>query len=112
MADDLDQHPEDEVIQSEAERFLFAEFTIGADVEDFLRTETGRYLQGVAQQEIGEAIRTFLNSNPRRSADQVAQAHASATQARQAFQWMLEAIQSGRAAEFRLREMDDLEERS
>ena len=50
MADDLDQHPEDEVIQSEAERFLFAEFTIGADVEDFLRTETGRYLQGVAQQ--------------------------------------------------------------
>ena len=107
--DPTTEHPEDEVIRDESERFLFAEFKVGADLEDFLRSDTGRYLQGVACQEIGTAIRTFLNHDLSRNADLVARAQISANRARDAFRWMLEAVQSGRAAEFHLRQLDDLE---
>lgn len=109
QSDLSEQHPEDEVIRSESERFLFAEFRVGEDVEQFLNSDTGRYLKGVAEQEIGDAVRVFLNHDTRRSIDQVAEAHTKALRARQAFHWMLEAVAASRAAEYTLRQLDDLE---
>ena len=106
---DYELHPEDAVIRSEAERYLFAEFHIGADLEEFLASKTGQYLKGVAEQEIGEAIRAFLNHDLTRNRDLVAHAQVKAQRSRQSFQWMLEAVLAGRAAEHQLREMDDYE---
>lgn len=110
-ADVSDLHPEDDVIQTESERFLLAQATVGADVELFLNSDAGRYLKGVAVQEIGDAVRVFLNHDTHRSIDQVAEAHTKAHRARQSFLWMLEAIQAGRVADYSLRQMDDAEER-
>lgn len=99
-------HPDDTVIQSQAERYLFAEAHVGIEVEDFLRTDTGRYLKGRAEQEIGAAIDTFLNHDLRRNADVVARAQQKAREARRAFHWMLEAIIDGKQAEHQLAELD------
>ena len=104
------EHPEDAVIRNESERFLFADFSVGEDVAGFLRSDAGRYLQGTAEQEIGESIRTFLGAvSVHRSVEKIAAAHSQAQQSRKAFIWMLEALQAGQAAEYQLRERDDLE---
>lgn len=102
-------HPEDGAVEREAERFLFAQFKVGEAVREFLVSDSGRYLQGVAQQEISEAVRTFLTCNPERSADTVAAAHRKAHRARQSFHWMLEAIETGQAAGYQLQRLDDME---
>jgi hypothetical protein len=108
----MDEHPEDQVVRSKSEQFLFAGFAVGEGVSNFLRTDAGRYLQGVAEQEIGEAVHVFLGQvDARRSIEQIAGAHAQAQKARKAFIWMLEAIQAGEAAEYQLRELDDMERR-
>jgi phosphomannomutase len=105
------EHPEDEAVKREAERWLWAQLQIGSDMEAFLASDAGRYLKGVALQEISEAVRIFLDHDTRRSIDQVAAAHAKAMRARQSFHWMLEAIQAGRVADYNLRQLDDHEER-
>lgn len=108
--DELDSpwglHPEDTVIRSEAERYLFAEAQVGIAVEDFLRTDAGRYLKGRAEQDIGAAIATFLDNDLRRNEDVVARAQQKAREARRAFHWMLEAIIEGKQAEHNLAELD------
>lgn len=102
-------HPEESAVRRESERYLFASFTVGSEIEHFLKTDTGRYLQGMAEQEIGEAVRAFLEHDLDRNKDLVAKAQVKAQRARQSFHWMLEAIDQGKAAEYQLREMDDLE---
>lgn len=103
------EHPQEEVIRSESERILFAQFDVGSEIEDFLRTQQGKYLKGVAEQEIQGAVRTFLHNNPNNQPETVARAWQRAKSAVEAFHWMMEAVQSGRDAEYQLREMDDLE---
>lgn len=112
MADLSQFNPDPETVESQAERFLFASFSIGADIEEFLRTDAGKYLQGVAVQDIAEAIQAFLGAvDVRRSIDEIARAHQKANRARQAFLWMLEAMQQGVQAEYQLKEMDTHERR-
>lgn len=105
----VDEHPEEGAIRRESERFLFASFTVGSEVEHFLKTDTGRYLQGMAEQEIGEAVRAFLDHDLERNRDLVAKAQVKAMRARQSFHWMLEAVEQAKAAEYQLRELDDME---
>ncbi len=102
-------HPEEDVIQGESERLLFAQFDVGDQMEEFLRSTQGQYLRGVAEQEIQEAVRTFLNNNPQNQPETVARAWQRAKNAKECFHWMMEAVQNGRDAEFQLREMDDEE---
>lgn len=103
------EHPEDSAIRRESERFLLASFAVGEEIDHFLKTDTGRYLQGMAEQEIGEAIRAFLEHDLDRNRDLVGKAQVKAQRAKQSFHWMLEAIEQGRASEHQLRELDDLE---
>lgn len=102
--------PESEVVARESERFLMAQCLVGDDVRTFLDSDAGEYLKGVAMQDIGEAVRTFLGAvDLNRSAEQIARAHSKANRARQSFQWMLEAIAQGGAAEYQLEQMDALD---
>ena len=103
------EHPEEEAIRGESERFLFAQFDVGGEIEEFLRSNKGRYIQGVALQEIQDSIKTLLNNNPKNQVETSARAYQQAQSARQAFQWMMEMVQAGRDAEYQLRELDDAE---
>jgi hypothetical protein len=83
------------------DRVLFAQFQIGGEAEDFLRTDLGKYLQGVAKQEIENSLLQMLSMD-----SPCVELHKKAQRARDAMQWIAEAINAGEAAEMQLREKD------
>ena len=105
----MDTYSEHDIIDAESERMLMAEFSVGVDVEDFLRTTTGRLVAGRAAQDIAEAIRTLLDIDLERNKDQAIRAQLKARHARQTMAWLLSAIADAELAEQRLKEMDNEE---
>lgn len=99
-------YSEDAAIEAEAERFLYAEYHLGADVEDFINSDVGRFMAGRATQTIADAVRQLLTCDLGRELHRAQKLQADAKQAKQAFTWMLEAVSNGRAAETRIRQLD------
>jgi len=85
----------------DAEKYLFAEFELGGEVEDFLKSAVGRYVLGVATQEIQEAVSNMLDEHT------YAAELRKAQRARDAVRWLIEAVQAAKAAELKLRQLDD-----
>lgn len=87
----------------DAEKYLFAEFSMGSDAEAFLESEIGRYVLGIAQQEIQENVNKLLDENVHFCKDESVK---RAQRARDAIQWLLSAVSAGQEAERKLRDLD------
>lgn len=88
----------------EDDKVLFAQFQLGCAAEEFLQTDLGKYLKGVAKQEIEESLLEMLKQ------DQPCPAlHKKAQRAKDAMAWIVETIEMAKAAEYQLREKDSLE---
>lgn len=85
----------------DSEKFLFAAFDLGEEAKAFLNSNIGKYLAGVAKQEIEGCFDAFLNHPA-----EVEQLQKNAQRARDAMTWILEAINEGAASEFKLKELD------
>ncbi|WP_020409812.1 hypothetical protein [Hahella ganghwensis] len=90
----------------DSEKYLFAEFRLGCDVEDFLKTDVGRYIVGVAKQEIQESITELLNGQTHAPNES---ALYKARRAKDAVHWLLQAVERAKVAETQLRDMDNEE---
>lgn len=105
----MDTYSEHDIIDAESERMLMAEFSVGVDIDEFLRTTHGRLVAGRAAQDVAEAIRVLLDVDLERNKDQAIRAQLKAKHARQAMAWMLRAVADAELAEQRLKEMDSEE---
>jgi predicted unusual protein kinase regulating ubiquinone biosynthesis (AarF/ABC1/UbiB family) len=83
----------------DTEKFLFAQFDLGTEAQNFLNSRVGKYLVGCAVQDIEQCFEAFLNSS-------MVTHQKDAQRARDAINWIIEAINAGEEAEFKLREMD------
>jgi len=87
----------------DAEKYLFAEFKMGSDAEAFLESDIGRYVLGIAQQEIQENVNKLLDEDVHVCKDDSIK---RAQRARDAIQWLLSAVSAGQEAENKLKDMD------
>lgn len=90
---------------SDQERLYFTQAKLGEDIISWLNGPIGRYLHGVAKQEI-EELRTVLETcdpETRRGIRKIRKLQRKADAARYFMQWCTEAIQEG---EFAFRALD------
>lgn len=83
---------------SDRERVLFAEARLGEAVRDFLASEVGSYLHGVATQEYEEAKSELMELDPDLSLDyskEVAKIRSKAWNAEHFMSWLADLIQQG-----------------
>lgn len=92
--------------RDDEERALFEEARLGSDALLFLRTNLGRWLQAVAEQERTEAMEELLEVDCTDGLN-IAKHQMKAAIAGNFLRWMGEAIQNGRIAEQQLEQMDE-----
>jgi len=83
----------------DSEKFLFAQFDLGNEAQNFLNSNIGKYLVGCAKQDIEQCFESFLHSPDVNHQQNAQRAHAAIT-------WIIETINAGEEAEFKLRELD------
>lgn len=90
----------------EREKQLFQEAKFGQDVVDFLRTDVGRYLYGVAKQEMEISKNGMAELHPAdsRFKQKYAKLRFDYEVANKFVEWLSEAISTGSQAEFQLEE--------
>lgn len=90
--------------EGDHEQMLFAEATLGLEVESFLNSKTGRWLHGRAKLELEEIKSELLNANPNTffGRRKIKKLQNRAQLAQWFMDWCTEAIVSGRNAEIQL----------
>lgn len=85
---------------SDQERLYFHQAKLGEDVIQWLNSPVGRYLHGVANQEIEELRDALEKCDPdsRRGKRKIRKLQLKAQAARYFMQWCTEAVQNGEAA--------------
>ena len=86
--------------------FLFAEATLGIQVDEWLSTDVGRYVQGRAKNELKD-IQLKLLSIPAWQEDTAKHLQQKAQGLQQMMGWLAEAINNGHASELALQEAED-----
>lgn len=96
---------------SETERFLFAAAHVGIEMDEFRRSNVGRYLIGRAQDQV-EAFSAFALEIPEPDNTEYKRLHMKAAAAQMLMTFIGEAIADGKHAEESLAEMDAQDEMS
>lgn len=94
-----------EGFNSEEDRFLFAEAHLGIELENFLRTNVGRYLRGRCEGVVQEFNAWVLGSvDPER--EEFRKRHLEARAAQMVMKFISEAVVQGQHAQQALEERD------
>jgi len=84
---------------------LMAEFRLGLEARDFLKTDMGRYLIECALQARDECTRDFAEADIHNTAT-MAELQRKAYAPKLFLKWLNEALNNGKAAEYRLKQID------
>lgn len=94
----------DELTPEAVEDLYYAEARLGVEIEKFLPTNVGRYLVGRAEQELVEAHQAMEKCSP----DELQELQNKAWRAKSFADWLAEAINNGRSAEFELNKQEEI----